>query len=303
MSEARVKVIYIVGYGRSGSTILDIVLSQASEVFGGGELTALSRHVWNEDEFCACGERIRSCPIWRAIFARWADGEAPEFLERYHALQRRHENLAAPYLPRRVDRGFAEYRRHTVRLFRAISDETGKAVVLDSSKLPGRAYALSRMPEIDLFVLHLVRDGRAVAWSMMHPYEIDLKAGLQKAIRPKSAIRTALRWTMVNAVAEKVCIEAAHSARTSYEEFVFAPEATLRDLGEKTGIAFDPVAEAVSGGEAIRPGHQMAGSRIRMKPSMVLSSDDKWRVKMPRGRRAQVEAVSGRMLRRYGFRQ
>ena len=90
-SDAKVKVIYIAGYGRSGSTILDIALSQAREVFGAGEITALSRHVWTENEYCACGVPIRSCELWQAIVARWAEGEASDFLSRYHAFQRLYE--------------------------------------------------------------------------------------------------------------------------------------------------------------------------------------------------------------------
>ena len=136
---------------------------------------------------------------------------------------------------------------------------------------------------------------------MTRPYEIDTKAGLQKTIRPKSAVRTAARWAAVNAVAERVCALVPHSSRVSYEQFVSDPAATLGDLRRRTGIACADVAQALGNGAPIRPGHQMAGSRIRMKPSMQLSGDMAWRTNMPAKMRARVEAVSGWMLRRYGF--
>ena len=53
-----VRVVYIAGYGRSGTTILDIALGQHSVVMGAGEITALTRHVWQENEYCACGARF-----------------------------------------------------------------------------------------------------------------------------------------------------------------------------------------------------------------------------------------------------
>lgn len=136
---------------------------------------------------------------------------------------------------------------------------------------------------------------------MRHPYDIDLKAGLQKTIRPKSVVRTALRWTTVNAFAERACSRAAGWTRVAYEDFVSAPDPMLREVGKWTGIAYDDVANTVRTSAPIRPGHQMAGSRIRMKPSVVLSCDVAWRAEMPRRMQAQVESVAGRMLRRYGF--
>src|SRR3712207_8630396 len=49
-------------------------------------------------------------------------------------------------------------------LFR--SAVSGKPVIVDSSKSPARALALGMVPGIDLYVVHLVRDGRGVATSL-----------------------------------------------------------------------------------------------------------------------------------------
>ena len=58
-------IIYIGGYGRSGSTILDIVLQNA----GAGSLGALSNlPTWLKfDHLCSCGEKFSCCSFWKDI--------------------------------------------------------------------------------------------------------------------------------------------------------------------------------------------------------------------------------------------
>jgi hypothetical protein len=66
MLSDRVKVLYIAGSGRSGSTILDNTLGQIDGFFSVGEL----RYIWErgliEDRLCGCGERVHQCPFWAA---------------------------------------------------------------------------------------------------------------------------------------------------------------------------------------------------------------------------------------------
>ena len=85
--------------------------------------------------------------------------------------------------------------------------------------------ALALIPEIDLRVIHVVRDGRGVAWSLAKPYKRDVKSGLQREIKPKSVSRTALRWTMVNLGTEYLSrkLDPKKVMRVRYEDFVSDP--------------------------------------------------------------------------------
>lgn len=300
------KIVFLTGYGRSGSTILDITLAQNPDIFGAGEITALTRHVWQENEYCACGNEIRSCPVWGEVVSRWLEGRDEGAVERYHRLQRRFEAAFSPFLiasglAGRL--GFAEYREMTESLFRTIAAVSGKDIVLDSSKLPGRAFALSKLPGIELALIHLVRDGRAVAWSMTQSFDRDVKAGFQKVIRPKSVLRTAMRWTLVNLMAEYACRRLApeRCCHVSYEGFTADPQATLERVGARLGLDFSQTARTIARNEPLSPAHQMAGSRIRMKQSMVLSADSSWRAVMPAESQARVRRLCGWLLRRYGY--
>ncbi len=88
-SETPVKVLYITGAGRSGSTILDIVLGNHPDIESTGELSNLVRNGWIGGEslkgierkrvrvpICTCGRRTdipdvedaaEACPFWSSV--------------------------------------------------------------------------------------------------------------------------------------------------------------------------------------------------------------------------------------------
>ncbi len=294
-----IKVIYVAGYGRSGSTILDIALGQHPEIFGGGELSTIFRHVWPRNEYCACGARVRDCPVWSAVVADWIGaGNDPAA---YLAAQTGMETILPLGRVRRD--ALASYRLGTTDLIRSVRDRSGRAIVLDSSKLPGRGLALAGDRNIDLRVVHLVRDARAVAHSMNRPMDVDVARGLQKPIRARLPLRTAMRWTMVNAAAERLVrsLGPDRALRVRYEDFLADPARELARIGEVTGTNFDEVARMIAEGDPMKPGHQVAGSRIRMGGAMTLRPDLAWRDRMPLGAKRAVATVAGVQLRRYGY--
>lgn len=62
------KYIYIGGYGRSGSTILDLYIS-SSGLFSIGEFICIKDN-YNSGKPCTCGDRIEECDIWKSLVLR-----------------------------------------------------------------------------------------------------------------------------------------------------------------------------------------------------------------------------------------
>ncbi len=296
----KIRVIYVTGYGRSGSTMLDISLAQHPGIFGAGELLSMGYHVWDNDEYCACGERIRSCPTWAPIMGAWM--EAGNDVASYRALQRRIEPLYAPDRLMRTG-ALARYHEATATMFGVISKAAGGRIIVDSSKAPGRGLALAANPAIDLKVVHLVRDARAVANSMAKEIAVDVEKGVQKHLRAKPAIRTALRWRMYNAMAERLgrAVGQSRFVRVRYEDFATQPRTEFDRIGAAVGVDLGDVGARLQAREPVSPSHQMAGSRIRMKGDLVVRVDSAWRDAMPEHAKAQVRAVAGEQLARYGY--
>ena len=68
------RVLYIGGWGRSGSTLLDRLLGQAEGSFSVGEMRDLWLRGVLENRRCGCGEPFDSCPFWtrgRSRSVRW----------------------------------------------------------------------------------------------------------------------------------------------------------------------------------------------------------------------------------------
>ena len=303
-ADAPVKVIYIAGYGRSGSTILDITLGQHGFILGAGEVTAMTRHVWDGNEYCACGSAVRDCPLWARVVGQWQAGEDADFLPQYRIAQELVESILSWRRLLRIAPTRASYTRfveQTTKLFQILQTVSGRQVVLDSSKMPGRAFALAALPSVELYVIHLVRDGRAVVWSMMRPFKRDLKKGLQKELEAKPLVYTALRWMVVNVAAQLLCwkLGARRSVRIRYEDFVADPDKTVKQVI----TMIRPIdAETVSLHEStIFPQHQVAGSRHRMQQMLTIEQDERWRSEMPRSNQLAVSFICAPLMLLYGY--
>jgi len=302
------KVIYITGYGRSGSTLLDIALGSHPQIFGAGELTALARHVWGNGEYCACGARVRECAFWRPIVERWLG----ETADQEQALldiadrQRRLEGLMS--WRRRVGKRIVPWRAGHLEqigaLYGGIAEQLGvdDAIIVDSSKLPGRGFVLARAPDVELYVVHLVRDARGVAWSLSKPHRRSIEEGVQHDLRPKPAAYVALRWSIVNLAAEllRFCVPRERGMRLRYEDFVADPAAALKHIANMCGAEWNDAADNAAR-SPLDPGHQVAGSRHRTSSALQIRADEEWRLNMPDGKFRLVTVLSAALLRRYGY--
>jgi Sulfotransferase family len=154
----RPKVLYVMGAGRSGSTILGVALGNCENVFFAGELDRwLARSGVPRDG----SERTR---FWGRVSEDVEDasdlfGGKTASLERSSALF----DIRKWSMRRRLRQ---RYRRVSEQLYLAIRDETGVSNIVDSSHYPLRARELRALQGIDLHLLFLVRDPQSVVASL-----------------------------------------------------------------------------------------------------------------------------------------
>ena len=198
MSAQKLKVLYIAGYGRSGTTILDNVLGQVDGFFTAGEL----RYVWDRgvkgNWLCGCGKPFRGCPFWNTVFREaygGMDEVSPEAMCRYrHPLLRAKHRLLGSISNAGEDSGI----RTLGDLYDAIARVIGCDVVIDSSKWASYGHTLGSIPSVKLYVVHLVRDPRAVAFSWMRTRKYEPNSQSQVYIPKHSVLRTSLEWIIWN---------------------------------------------------------------------------------------------------------
>ena len=70
-----VRVLYLAGSGRSGSTLVTTVLGQLPGFFAAGELRYLWRRGILENRPCGCGSPVADCPLWARVRADLTDAD------------------------------------------------------------------------------------------------------------------------------------------------------------------------------------------------------------------------------------
>src|SRR5208282_2075779 len=168
------RVVFIAGDGRSGGTLLGQILNGLSDSVYVGELRNIWHEAFEQNEPCGCGERFRHCEFWRAVvekaFGSFERVDARAMLnmhwsvarERYTPMLMLLNRVPAELLGSKLPHS---YENALSRLYRAVCEVAGKSVVVDSSREASQALVLARIPSIDLRILHIVRDSRAVAFS------------------------------------------------------------------------------------------------------------------------------------------
>ena len=169
MSETPVKVLFLAGKGRSGGTLLAGLLGQLPGFFSVGELNRLWDWGLGQNYHCGCGTPFRDCETWAAILADAGRGLTEARIDRLQAAVVRWPNLPRLFLThpsgRARWRALEEYTNASSAVYQSIGRVTGARVVVDSSRLPFEPVALGLVPDVDVYIAHLVRDPRAVVYS------------------------------------------------------------------------------------------------------------------------------------------
>lgn len=288
------RALYIVGDSRSGSTLLQHLLSLQEGVVALGEVRRLEPMV-RAGESCACGEVLDRCPFWTGIASRigrpllevptvsglgpWrrrldqgADWTALAMgLELARRIVSREQRLAV---------------ESSLGIYRAAAEMTGGRVVVDSSKVPSQFLHLrARAPGL-VRPVFLVRDGRAISHSKLQRRKDHTAARVARQFLNVSGSMLALRRVVPG------------STLVRYEDLCRNPAAVLEEILRPLDV---PVRTTdLSRLPPVR--HDLGGSpRFKGSGSGAIKLDERWRTEMPKEDLATFEKIAGRMNRRLGY--
>jgi hypothetical protein len=307
-------VLYLGGLGRSGTTLLERLLGAAPGVCAAGELV----HLWQRgivaNERCGCGEPFADCPFWRqagqAAFGGWAAVDTRRVARLAAAVDRSRfiPGLASP-LPRLGRRpALAEYTSYYQRLYAGIAAASGAGVVIDSSKHASLAFCLRWRQDLDLRVVHVVRDSRAVAHSWARQVcRPDAAAGSYMT-RYSPAV-SAVQWNTQNAAVALLGRRGVPVLLVRYEDLTAGPAATVDRIAAFAGLPGRPAAAGPAIGRdasgwwaELGPAHTVSGNPMRFTTGRLpIRADERWRDAMPAADRHTVTALTLPLLARYGY--
>jgi hypothetical protein len=299
-------VLFVGGYARSGSTVMDILLGTAAGFCSAGELRFIWRRGFLEDQSCACGAAFSRCPFWDRVFDLGFGGRAAVDVDAVLRWNTRVDRWwRIPQLLARRSTGIARdldaYRTTMRRLYTGIAAASGSRVIVDSSKDASHGYVLRALgPTIDLRVVHLVRDGRAVAYSLCERRKFDPASG--RVIGGHSHLHAAAGWSATNLLVEGLRVASDRPyLRVRYEACASEPERVLRRIVAFAGGDPRSVTLNTSSFQLGADHHTVAGNPMRFERGEVpIRPDEVWRTQMSRKGRTTVEALTWPLLVRYG---
>ncbi|MGI9420689.1 MAG: sulfotransferase [Geminicoccaceae bacterium] len=304
-SRAKLPLVYLLSTGRSGSTLLDVLLGAQPECWTLGEFQLLDIGVGRQAP-CGCHSPLGQCDFWEPILERMRRSMRFPI---GHFRSGRHPNgkvVRWSLLPSILTGGPLPTQRSAADAYatsnlRAIEEakeaaenrQDEVAWLIDASKDPYRLLWLQASGHFDIRVIHLVRRPEGFVANMMRSAgSRSTGAAVKYAGRwlVDNLIGTALLWRMFWPDAVK---------RVRYEDLATDPERTLGEICHWLGVSFDPDRTQTTRYDV---NHGVAGNRPRWE-ALPVTFEENWRATMPPLQRRLISLVTAPLARLWNSRR
>ena len=273
-------VAYILGAGHCGSTLLSMLLNGHSQMLALSELRKIGGLL---------GERGARQPgqpnpldgdLWRRVRVRYEETYAEPF-----------DRLAIDHPSWKTFAGWSREQIQAwvepqVRLLSCIAAESGRTILIDSSKSWQQLYLLRRSGRVKVRVLHALRDGRAVLHSYNRKYD-DFLFSFGQWVKPTAMAAVLRPW-----FSDEEWLE------VRYEDLASEPAPALSRICHFLGADFEPAMLRFRS----HPWFGIQGNRMAHGTSEEIRLDEKWRRDLPRRDRLLFDLLGGPLNRFYGYR-
>jgi len=175
---------------RSGSTLLENILSKSEDALSVGELHHLDSH-YNKGQWgktwgwkCSCGSSLKKCVFWNKVFANLklsgVNGISTTTVD--------YQKFYWKYLPKLASNFDTKENAKSLgildHVYNSIFDISEKKVIIDSSKNPLQGLAIYEKLHYDVKVIYLKRDLRSLVLSKIkwHKKFSGKKANIYKVL-------------------------------------------------------------------------------------------------------------------------
>lgn len=326
VSTTATRLVYILAASHSGSTLLSLLLGTHPEVCTVGELKATS--LGDVDTYlCSCTKPLKKCDFWTGLAQDLAlrglpfdvgagdtdfgSGQSPYMRRLLRPLHRGPLLEGVRDVALRFSRSWRAHLERTQRLnaqlAATICARTGTRVIVDSSKTGTRLKYLLRNSGLEIRVLRLVRDGRAVALTYMDPHRYAdatdpaLRGGGTGWARHRGVplVLAARQWRRSQDEAATLLrpLDPARWTTARYEDLCADPDATLRRLFVFIGVTPRSVPSVLAPRE-----HHVIGNGMRLDQLVSPKLDERWRSALSATDLVAFDQVAGSTNRSLGYR-
>jgi hypothetical protein len=303
-----------------------MLLSAHPEVCTVGELKVTS--LGEVDRYrCSCREKIKECRFWETVTGEMRrrgfnfdvsrpgtdirSGASPLVLRLLKPLHRGllFESLrdGALQLSAAWRNQLPIIQRVNTALMDCVLSLTNKKIIVDSSKIGIRLKYLLRNRDLDIKVIRLVRDGRAVSLTYIDPAKFadaqnpDLRGGGlggERSSERLSMEQAAREWKRSNEEAEALLrgVERTKWQVVRYEDLCREPENTVKQIFAFVGVDPEQINLDFRSVE-----HHIIGNGMRLDGSSSIEIDERWKTNLSQAELGVFDKVAGAKNRALGY--
>jgi len=290
MSSSKIPVIYILGSGHSGSTLLDLIIGSHSEIESAGEISnfiyyfdPLSKR---KDKACTCGLPVDKCHYW---------GEVGNIID----LKALGDINVSDH---------CSFEKKNYELIRAILKVSGKSLFCESSKSISRLENYLNSQRFSVTIVHLVRDPRAVAYSHVSKRKRLIESqggqGYKKWLKENNKkdeqylfFPTLKGWRFINEESIKRFSQKPEYLLVRYEDLAAYPRREVRRILNAIDLDVEDAQFEFSANEH----HNIGGNRMRMSGSHEIKKDIRYINELSPTEWWMGTIYMFRMLQRFGY--
>jgi|Deesub1362B_J571_1020462.scaffolds.fasta_scaffold00139_45 hypothetical protein len=308
MNDSKIKLVFIGGASRSGSTLLDRMLGQTEGFFSLGEMFHLWERSLAENQLCGCGQPFRLCDFWKKVieetFGKLGHSDVKNLIKLQRSVSRLRyiPQLAFPKfrLKNYQDR-LTEYVSILERLYKSIAKVSGCNVLIDSSKIPDHGFILREIPGVELYVIHLVRDSRAVAYSWQRKKVRPEIYWTEAYMHQRGLLEAVKEWILFNLFTQLLKKKADYYKLVLYERLTALPKDTVEGIINWIGTTYNDLKFFIEE-KTLKMGvdHTVSGNPFRFKQGEIaICSDEEWKQKMSFLKKLAVGIITWILLSYY----
>lgn len=253
----KIKLVYIMGTGRSGSTVLEILLGHGEDCIGVGELSKIVEDGIIDNKICSCGTVFDKCMLWSEVLLVLGINDID--IVRWAKLQKKidwHDGFLRKIFNPLYAKDLNDYLSYNENLLNAIKKVSRKNIVIDSSKYAARALALSECNNIDLSIIWLTRSPKGL---------IDSFGKINKNEQPPKKPWAVVLYYFYVSISSLIVQKKNKKKviRVRYEKLLKDPELELFRIGEKCEINLSSVVQKIKNNQIFDTEHLITGNRLR----------------------------------------
>ena len=251
-----INVIYLLGAGRSGTTLLATLLNSHKDIETLGEMHQFFEFL-DDKKNCSCGESLKTCHEWKAAVNSLESNL--NFKKKFVEKEEKHSKIPELLAGKTADRMYLNIQEE---IFSEIQKHRPNKWYLDSSKYIARYLLLKKSKKLNIKGIYVVRDPRGVVHSFQKK--------VQTSKKPLSAI---LYYNTINLFAEIAYRMDNDILKIRYEDLVEKPEETLSCIYSHI---FDGKTDVEKLAQFFEIPHIVGGNRMRTSQKIQLKKDDQW---------------------------